>query len=161
MAKPPGMLNYTTRIHHGVTTGECVSLLARAGAAAVSIEFEAGTGLPNGIGFRLNTPHGPRHFTMPVQIDGVHQTLTQANREGKLRSDGHRSASLASREQATNVAWRVMKDWLEASLARIAAGMAELSEVMLPYLNVDDSRTLWQAYQAREQAALTAGGGDG
>lgn len=33
--------------------------------------------------------------------------------------------------------------------------------VMLPYLRVDDTRTLYQAYAEREQTALMAGGGDG
>lgn len=154
---PPGMLNYSTKIPHGVTTGECLSLLARAGAAAVSIEFDGGA-VPCGLGFRLSTPHGPRHFSLPVNIDGVHRILTEANKAGKLRSDGHRQASLASRDRAADIAWRVVKDWLEATLALIAHGMADLTEVMLPHLVVDEGRTLWQAYQAREQAALTVGG---
>jgi hypothetical protein len=55
------------------------------------------------------------------------------------------------------VAWRVVKDWLEANLALVAAQMATIDEVMLPYLHVDGDRTLWQAYREREQAALTAG----
>lgn len=46
----------------------------------------------------------------------------------------------------------------EATLALIAHGMADLTEVMLSHLIVDEGRTLWQAYQDREQAALTAGG---
>jgi len=33
--------------------------------------------------------------------------------------------------------------------------------MMLPYLHVDESRTLWQAYKEREQAAIEAGGSDG
>lgn len=159
-ANPPGMLNYTTKIPHSVTTAECLGMLARAGAAAVSIEFD-GAAVPHGIGFRLNTPHGVRNFSLPVNIDGVHKILLEANKAGKLRSDGHRSASLASRERAADIAWRVVKDWLEATLALIAHGMADLTEVMLPYLHVDEGRTLWQAYQEREQAVLTAGGSDG
>lgn len=55
---------------------------------------------------------------------------------------------------AANVAWRVVKDWLEANLALIAAQMATLDEVMLPYLHVDEGRTLWQAYRERESLAL-------
>lgn len=159
MANPPAMLNYTTKIPHGQTTGECLSLLARAGAAAVSIEFGPDA-VPCGIGFRLDTPHGKRHFTLPVNIDGVHKILLEANKAGKLRSDGHRQASLATRARAADIAWRVVKDWLEATLALIAHGMADLTEVMLPYINVDEGKTLWQAYQERESAlALEAGDG--
>ena len=52
----------------------------------------------------------------------------------------------------------VVKDWIEAVLALIEARMVTIDEVMLPYLKVDQERTLWQAYQEREQAALDAGG---
>lgn len=161
MPNPPGMLNYTTKIPHSVTTGECLSLLARAGAAAVSIEFD-GNAVPNGIGFRLSTPHGPRHFSLPVNIDGMHAILLKERKPGGKIAALHLSAAqrdaLATRDRAADIAWRVVKDWLEATLALIAHGLADLTEVMLPYLHVDDSRTLWQAYQEREQAALTAGG---
>ncbi len=163
MANPPGMLNYTTKIHHDVTTAECQRLLARAGAAAVTVEYD-GNAVPCAIGFRLNTPHGPRHFHLPVNIGGVHKVLQQERRSGGKIAGLHLSAAerdrLASRDRAADIAWRVVKDWLEATLALIAHGMADLTEVMLPHLVVDEGRTLWQAYQDREQAALTAGGSD-
>lgn len=72
-----------------------------------------------------------------------------------------RAGSYTSREHATRVAWRVVKDWLEANLALIAAEMATIDEVMLPYLHVGDDKTLWQAYREREQAALMPGSMDG
>jgi hypothetical protein len=31
------------------------------------------------------------------------------------------------------VAWRIIKDWTEAQLALVQAGVAELAEVFLPY----------------------------
>lgn len=159
MANPPGMLNYTTKIPHDVTTGECLAILARAGAASVSIEYGPGA-VPCGIGFRLNTPHGPRDFSLPVNIDGVHAILQKERQPGGKIAALHLSAAqrdhLASRDRAAGIAWRVVKDWLEATLALIAHGMADLTEVMLPHLVVDEGRTLWQAYQARERAALEA-----
>jgi hypothetical protein len=156
---PPKMLNYTTKIsvHQSVT--ECQSMLAQAGASSVAVHFENGE--PTGLSFSLKTPHGPRAFTLPVNIDGVHRVLVQANKEGQFRSDGYRTSKFDTREHAAAVAWRVVKDWLEANLALIAAQMATLTEVMLPYLHVDEDRTLWQAYRDREQAALEAGGNDG
>jgi hypothetical protein len=148
-------LNYTTRIPVHQTVIECQSILAAAGASSAAVHFEDGQ--PAGLSFSLATPHGTRAFTLPVNIDGVQRVLVKANKQGKLRSDGHKSAQFESREHAGRVAWRVVKDWLEANLALIAAEMVTIDEVMLPYLHVDDDRTLWQAYQEREQAALTAG----
>jgi hypothetical protein len=54
------------------------------------------------------------------------------------------------------VAWRVLKDWLEAQLALIEAGVADMSQVMLPYMRGDDGLTVWQRYLEREQAAIEA-----
>lgn len=144
-------LNYTTKIPADQTAGECMALLARSGASAVSVEYDK-EARPAGLGFRLDTPHGRRDFSLPVNTDGIQRVLVKANQQGRLRSDGHKSASFESREHAANVAWRVAKDWLEAVLALIAAGMAQLDEVMLPFLHVGEDRTLWQAYRERESA---------
>jgi hypothetical protein len=150
-------LNYTTTIPVARTVGECQSILAAAGAASVAVHYEEGQ--PAGLSFTLKTPHGTRSFTLPVNVEGAHRMLVDANTKGKLRSDGYKEARFESREHAARVAWRVVKDWLEANLALIAAQMAAIDEVMLPYLVVnEDGRTLWQAYREREQAAIEAGG---
>ena len=151
------VLNYTTKVAVHQTVAECQSILATAGASSVAVHYDDG-GQPAGLSFSLKTPHGARAFTLPVNLDGMQRVLAQANKEGRLRGDGHRNASLEGREHAARVAWRVCKDWLEANLALIAAEQATLTEVMLPYLHVDGDRTLWQAYQDNERAAIVAGG---
>jgi hypothetical protein len=149
-------LNYTSTIPAARTVGECQAILARAGAASVAVHYEGGE--PAGLSFSLTTPHGRRGFTLPVNVDGVQQLLVKAHQEGKLRG-GMSRAVFTSRDHATRVAWRVVKDWLEAQLAIIAANMASLDQIMLPYLHVDETRTLYEAYQEREQAALPAAQG--
>ena len=164
MADTKRPLNYTTTIPAAQTVGECQSILAKAGASSVALEYSGGE--PRGLSFRLDTPHGRRDFTLPVNVDGMHQVLIKAEHNGQFATSkgGSRShtgrGSYTSPEHAARVAWRVVKDWLEANLALIAAQMASLDEVMLPYLHVDGERTLWQAYREREQAALTAGAPD-
>lgn len=66
-------LNYTTTIPAGRTVAECQAMLADAGAGAVAVEYEAR--VPVGISFRLNTPHGRRDFTLPVNIAGIQSVL--------------------------------------------------------------------------------------
>jgi hypothetical protein len=154
-------MNYTTKVPASQTVTECQSALAAAGADTVSVHFDDGQ--PSGLSFTLRTPHGTRNFILPVNIDGVHAMLTALDNAGKLPPPGGgpgRGRGLyQSRDHAARVAWRVLKDWIEANLARIAARMATLDEVMLPYLVVDDGeRTLWQAYQDRSPALeLTTG----
>jgi hypothetical protein len=152
-------LNYTTKISVTQTVGECQSILAAAGASSAQIHFE--NGQPAGLGFLLKTPHGVREFTLPVNIDGMRRVLEAAERDGDFASLRKKQGAFSDREHATRVAWRVVKDWLEANLALIAARMATMDEVMLPYLHVDGDKTLWQAYREREQAAIEAGGRDG
>jgi hypothetical protein len=160
-----GPLNYTTRVPVHQTVVECQLILAAAGASSAAVHFEDGR--PAGLSFTLKTPHGARAFTLPVDIPAMHQVLVKAERDGKFAqtSKGTRShtgtGTYATREHAERVAWRVVKDWLEASLALIAAEMATITEIMLPYLHVNDGQTLWQSYRERERAAIEAGGGGG
>lgn len=156
MAANKGPLNYTTKIAAKRTTGECLELLAEAGADAVSVTYTNRE--PTGLAFRLNTPTGRRDFMLPVNIDGVQKMLAKANSEGRLRSDGYRTSAYQTRDHAANVAWRVVKDWLEAQLAVIGAEIVTLDQVMLPYLEVDAGKTLYQAFLENEsRLALTTG----
>jgi len=143
-------LNYTTKIPAVQTVGECQAILAQAGASSVAVHYEKAR--PAGLSFRLVTPHGQRNFTLPVDVPAMHAVLLKAKRDGQFASIHARADAFTTSEHAENVAWRVVKDWLEANLALIAAQMATLSEVMLPYLHVDEERTLWQAYREREEA---------
>jgi hypothetical protein len=150
-------LNYSTTIPAGQTVSECQSILAAAGADSVAVHFEAGR--PSGLSFTLKTPHGVREFTLPVDVPAMHAVLRTTD-FSSLKASRARLVRLAGREHAANVAWRVIKDWLEANLALIAAQMAPIDEVMLPYLHVDQDRTLYQAYRERESALeLTPGDG--
>ena len=51
---------------------------------------------------------------------------------------------MRTREQATRVAWRIVKDWLAAQLAMIEAGLVDLEEVFLPYAQNQAGRTVYE-----------------
>lgn len=145
-----GPLNYTTTIDPHKTASECVALLARHGAGRISMDLKDGQ--PAGLAFGIETAHGMRFFMLPANPEGVYAALLKANRLG------HIPRRYVDREQAQRVAWRVMKDWLEAQLALIDAGMVEMEQVMLPYLIVDDTGlTLYQRYLDHGRKAIEAG----
>lgn len=152
-------LNYTTVIPVHQSMAECQSILAAAGAASVSVRFDDGQAA--GLSFSLKTPHGPRDFTLPVNVDGMQRVLAREAKGGlRIHKAG---VKLDSRDHATRVAWRVAKDWLEANLALVAAGMATIDEVMLPYLHIQvggEKKVLWQHYRDQERAALLPGSDD-
>lgn len=160
-----GPLKYTTSIPASQTIVECQSALAAAGAASVSVHFEDGQ--PAGLSFSLKTPHGRRDFTLPVNVDGMQAVLREAAKPGGALEALHTTRAklnrYVSREHAANVAWRVIKDWLEANLALIDAQMATIDEVMLPYLMLQiggEQKPLWRHYRDQERAALLPGDGD-
>lgn len=137
------MLNYTTTIAAEKTASEIGTILAKGGASSVSTAFE--DGIPVGVGFMLKTPHGPRHFQMPVNVEGVHAAL---------QADRRTSSRQRERAQAERTAWRVMKDWIVAQVALVEAQMATLDEVMLPYLLTPSGDTVYAVYVANEQKAI-------
>jgi len=149
MAKGP--LNYTTTIEATKSASECIARLAEHGADAIGITYSDRK--PSGLTFRIDTVHGSRQFSLPVNVEGTHKALMRANREGRI------APRYTERDQAERVSWRVLKDWLEAQLALIEAGVAEMAEVMLPYLNVQPGVTLYQAFLENESRLAIAAGG--
>jgi hypothetical protein len=144
-----GPLNYTTTIEPDKSAAECMGQLAQHGATAIGITYD-GKAIPTGLTFQIATEWGLRQFSLPVNVEGTRKALDKAYRAG------HIAPRFTGPTQARRVAWRVLKDWLEAQLALIEAGAVELPQVMLPYVHVEKGKTLWQAYS--EQAALEAGG---
>ena len=150
------VLNYTTQIDAGKTVGEVQALLAKYGATRIAIDYENGG--PTGVTFALTTPHGPRLFTLPVDVDAMHRLLVREVSSGRLRG-GRSIAVMKSREQAERVAWRVVKDWLAAQLALVQTQMAAIDQVLLPYLHADETgRTLYAAYRDRENVLMLEAG---
>lgn len=146
-----GPLNYTTTIDPLKTAGECVQRLAIHGASAIGMTYHDGK--PTGLHFAIQTVHGPRSYALPVNVTGTQKALEKAWRANKI------PRSRASMDQAERTSWRVLKDWLEAQLALIEAGVAEMPQVMLPYMVVGiDGETVWTRFLENEQLALTAGG---
>lgn len=134
------LMNYTTKVPPEQTAGEIVGILARSGASEVSTRYNAGR--PVGIAFSVETAHGPRRFVMPARASAVQRTLAKQYQQGKV------SRALASEAQAERVGWRILKDWVQAQMAIIEVGMASLDEVMLPYLETRDGRTVYEVLQA-------------
>lgn len=132
------ILNYTTQIAAEKTVTEIQSLLAKAKACAVLTEYD--DGVLSAISFRINSPHGLLSFRMPANIQKIYQVIVR---------DRRITPRLRTKEQAARVAWRILKDWLEAQMAIIEAGMVDLTQVFLPYMQSEDGTTLYEALEQR------------
>ena len=121
MAERP-ILNFHTRVTAEQTIGEIQKLLAKHGASAVMTEYgEDGT--VSCVSFRLEHRDQPIFFRLPANVDPIY-VLVQRHGDRKA----HRT-----REHATAVAWRILKQWIEAQLAIVQAEQVEMVEAFLPF----------------------------
>lgn len=150
------VVNYTTAAPVAKSLAEMQERLATSGASHIGVAYEDGS--PVALTFMLRGPHGPRDFTVPVDVDAMQRLLRFHEDAGRFRSQRKAKGHFTSREHASRVAWRVMKDWLAATLAIVEADMLRLDEVMLPYIHVSPDRTLAQAYREQEEALMLPGG---
>lgn len=143
------LLNYTTQVPVTRTIGQVQALLVESGARAIATNYDE-VGQPTGIAFQVQTAMGMRGFALPVNARRVEAVLGRDKRvERRYRTP----------EQAERVAWRIVKDWLEAQLAIIRTEMVTLDQVMLPYMQAEiGGRTFYELY-VDQQLSLEAGRG--
>jgi hypothetical protein len=135
------ILNYTTKVPAERTISEIQAILVKAGADAVMLEYSAGK--TTGFAFRINTPQGIIHYKLPVNVRGVKASMVR---------DGVKHHDLEA--QAYRVSWRILKDWIEAQMGIIQAGMAELAQVLLPYARTDHGDTVYERFQQAGSEAI-------
>lgn len=143
------LLNYTTSVPVSRTIGQVQALLVEAGARSISTNYDE-VGTPTGVAFSIQTAFGVRSFMLPVTAGRVEAVLVREKVEPRYRKPEH----------AERVAWRIVKDWLEAQLAIIRTEMVTLDQVMLPYMSDDSGRTIYELYRD-QQLALMPGSNDG
>lgn len=152
------VVNYTTSVPVSQSLTEMQERLAGSGADHIGVGYEDGQ--PIALTFMMRGPHGPRHFTVPVDVEAMQRLLRHQENSGAFKTMRKAKGHFTSREHAANVAWRVMKDWLASTLALVECDLLRLDEVMLPYLLVAPDLTLAQAYREREGALELLPGGD-
>jgi hypothetical protein len=135
------LLNYTTTVPVTRTIGQVHALLVEGGARQIMTGYDA-VGTPTGVSFAIEVSDGSRGFKLPVNTERV---LAVLKRDPKIRNTKY-----ASPEQAERIAWRIAKDWLEAQLAIVKTEMVTFEQVMLPYMQSEDGRTLYELYVAGE-----------
>jgi len=137
------ILNYTTSIATEKTAGEIQKKLSVAGAQAILSEYDK-DGIMCSMSFRINNIF----FKLPINIDGVYAAMSK---------DRNIPNKLKSYEQASRVAWRIIKNWIEAQVAIIQAGQAELVQVFLPYAQNKDGKTVFEAIKDNGFKQITSG----
>ena len=148
-AKP---LYFSTKVPASQTAQECMALLAKHGAMEATISWGSDRE-PTGLRFTIEGALGPLQYSLPVKVNATSKRLTRAYRDGKI------PLRYAGPDQARKVAWRVLLGWLTAQVEFIELGVAELPEVMLPWMHTQGGQTVWTAYQESQQRELEASRG--
>lgn len=125
------ILNYTTKVKADKTAGEILQILGKCGAKAVMSEYENSEVTAIAFQFELNKQI--LSFRLPINHEGVLQAMLS-------NCPNH----FCYEAQAKRVAWRIVKDWVEAQLALVEANQADTVEVFLPYLQDRDGLTLYK-----------------
>ncbi len=144
------ILNYTTEISAARTVGEIQNILARAGAASIRVDYQDKE--PDAVIFMLMIGYAPVEFRVPSRWQGVHSILHRDDSPGmrpKFRTEVH----------ARRVAWRIVKDWIEAQLALVESGQATLPQLFLPHAIRADGQTLYEVVAANPRFLLATGDG--
>lgn len=121
------ILNYTTEVPVTTSVNHITKVLVAHGATGILTEYDP-NGEINALTFRVPFNGGSQGFRLPANWQGV---LTNLNNDPKVENRYKRT------EQAKRVAWRTLKDWVEAQMALIDVQMAELGEVFLPYMQIN------------------------
>ena len=93
--------------------------------------------------FVIDTPIGEQAVRLPANVKAVQDTLQKQ----KVKADY---------AQAERIAWRIVKDWVEAQMAILESGMVKLDQIFLPYIMDSDGRTVYELYESKQ--LLLSGG---
>ena len=124
--------NYTTKISPDTTIGEISQMLSRFGAKRIITDYDD-DGAAKQVQFMLDVKGRIIFYQLPCNAEGVLKTLERDRVESRYRNIDH----------AKKVAWRIIRDWVEAQIAIVDAGQAQMAEVFLPYAVAKDGTTLF------------------
>lgn len=134
------ILNYTTTVDAFKTVSEIEFILMKHKAKSImkNCEGESITGLS----FLIETNNGLIPVRLPVRIDECLKVLQQEKKKGTKNIK-------ATREQAERVAWRILKDWVEAQMALLDIEMVRFEEIFLPYIETKDGQTVYEKLEEK------------
>lgn len=126
------LLNYTTKIDIFTTLGQIQGMLVKHGAKKILQEYND-DGSISAVSFIIPTPVGTQAVRLPANVEAVERVLTKQ----KVKCD---------RAQAERVAWRIVKDWVEAQMAILESEMVALDEIFLPYMIDRNGNTVYNLF---------------
>lgn len=143
--------NYTTEITALKSIGEIQKILVAHGARAIMVNYNAEQ-QPESLSFIIPVNQGEIPFRLPANIAAVEKVLLRQLTSSTYRCYDRRYQEQKKKkyhEQAYRTAWRIIKDWIDAQTAIIETEMVTLEQIFLPYMLVNDDKTLFDTMKDR------------
>ena len=136
------ILNYTTTVDSFKTVSEIEYILMKHKAKSImkNCDGESITGLS----FLIDTGMQQIPVRLPVKVDECLEVLKQE------KENSPRSNIKATRDQAERVAWRILKDWVEAQMALLDIQMVRFEEIFLPYIETQNGQTVFERLEEKQ-----------
>lgn len=139
--------NYTTTVTALKSIGEIQGMLVAHGARRISTDYNEHEE-PVGLAFIVATSYGDTPFRLPANIDRVWAVLNK-----------QRVRTQVSKELASRVAWRILKDWVRAQMAILETEMVSIDQIFLPYMQVGKEGRILYEVMLDHRFQLPGGGG--
>lgn len=97
-----------------------------------------------GLSFLIDTGVQQIPVKLPVKVDECLKVLKKEKRENP------RKQIKDTREQAERVAWRILKDWVEAQMALLDIEMVRFEEIFLPYIETKNGQTIYERLEGEQ-----------
>lgn len=135
------ILNYTTTIDSFKTVSEIEYILMKHKAKSIMKNYDGES--ITGLSFLIDTGTQQIPVRLPVKVDECMKVLKKEKRENPKKQIKD------TREQAERVAWRIMKDWVEAQMALLDIEMVRFEEIFLPYIETNNGQTVYERLEER------------
>jgi len=134
------LLNYTTAVEALKTVGQIQGTLVAHGAKSIMMNYD--NGVVVSLSFLVGTPFGQMPIRLPIDANAVLKVLKQQSAQGKV------PRRYANYEQAVRIAWRIVKDWVEAQMAILETEMVRMEQIFLPYMVTKNDKTVYEVMVA-------------
>ncbi|GAI21136.1 unnamed protein product [marine sediment metagenome] len=131
------ILDYTTKVPVSRTIAQIEAKLVEHGARAVMKEY-GDDGRIKALSFNVKMPNGELPIRMPIDTAATLRVLKRQWDERLIES------KYTTEEHAYRVAFRIVKDWIEAQMSLLETEMVRMEEIFLPYVITPGGQTIYQ-----------------
>ena len=135
------ILNYTTTVDAFKTVSEIEYILMKHKAKSIMKNYDGESII--GLSFLIDTGVQQIPVKLPVKVDECMEVLKREKKNGT-------KSIKATREQAERVAWRILKDWVEAQMALLDIEMVRFEEIFLPYIETETGQTIYERLEKKQ-----------